>query len=167
MNPFAGFVTGLGYINSSPGYYTKNPAASGRAYFSLISKYKKGKSYPEGRVAFIVKEGWWSTLLYFKSTSYDWLVVNGADCAKLKGEGVLNGSEDIFGFMITGCDKGRKDTLRIQIWSKGDSESEAIAEDAIVYDNMMGTTDVFLSDDYEGTVIAGGRIKIRKGRLRG
>ena len=112
---------------------------------------------------FIAKEGS-TTLLGFESTSYDWLVVNGADGAKFHGEGVIEGIGGIFGFMLTGCDKGKgEDTFRIQIWSKGDSDTESLADDAMVYDNKMGSTEnIFLSDDYSGTIIAGGRIHIHQ-----
>jgi hypothetical protein len=52
--------------------------------------------------------------------------------------------------MLTAVDNGNGgDTFRIKIWDKDNG-------DAVVYDNQMGALD----DDYAGTEIGGGNIKV-------
>jgi hypothetical protein len=76
-------------------------------------------------------------------------VVAGQDRAKYKGEGTINGAGE-YGFMLTATD-GSPDTFRIKIWVKATEE--------VVYDNQMGAGD----DDYAGTALGGGNIKVHKG----
>ncbi len=90
--------------------------------------------------------------LNFKSISYDWLVVAGAQ-AKYKGTGTINGVGE-YDFMLSAVDGAIKgddiDKFRIKIWDK--------ATDAIVYDNEIG-----VSDDAEpSTAISGSSIIIHK-----
>lgn len=122
--------------------------ATGKATFGFVSKYKKGQSVPSGETQFKFKTG----SLDFHSTSYDWLLINGADCAKFKGLGQIKDVSEV-GFMLTACDNGEPgsgDTFRIKIWD--------VATDATVYDNKMGADD----DSYDGTVIDGGNIQIHQ-----
>jgi len=54
--------------------------------------------------------------LDFHSTSYQWLVVNGAATrAQYKGSGVIEGRADNFTFILTATD-GSPDQFRIQIF---------------------------------------------------
>lgn len=114
-----------------------------------MSKYKKGQSTPSGDTQFEFEaEG-----LVFESTSYDWLIISGSDCAKYKGLGDLNNVAG-YGFMLTACDNGEPgvgDTFRIKIWHSFDETSP-------IYDNVMGAFD----DSYDGTDIGGGNINIHQ-----
>ena len=94
--------------------------------------------------------------LNFHSSSYDWLVVAGAN-AKYKGVGTINGSGN-YGFMLTATDEKLTpstdvDLFRIKIWDKD-------AGDGVVYDNKMGAGD----DSYDGTSISGGNIVVHKAK---
>lgn len=146
-DPSAGFVTGGGWINSPAGAYVADPALAGKATFGFVSKYKKGMTVPEGNTEFQFH----AAGLNFKSTSYQWLVVAGAN-AKFKGVGTINGAGN-YGFMLTATDGqvkggGGIDRFRIKIWDKDD--------DAVVYDNEMGAAD----DSYAGDALGGGSIVI-------
>ncbi|KAL7444670.1 hypothetical protein ACHAXM_009591 [Skeletonema potamos] len=154
-NPSTGFVTGEGYITSPLGAYAPDTSMMGPASFGFVSKYKKGKSVPNGNTYFNFQVAG----LHFDSTSYNWLVITGSDCAKYKGEGDINGLAG-YGFMLTACDNGEPgtdDTFRIKIWD--------IVSGSTMYDNAMGLGD----DSYEGTIISGGNIQIHQGKksLRG
>jgi hypothetical protein len=100
---------------------------TGKANFGFMSKYKKGKSVPDGSTEFVYNTGG----INFHSSTYDWLVVNqNGQNAQFKGDGTINGAAD-YGFMIWGYDgtkSGDADTFRIKIWDKLDG-------DAVVYDN--------------------------------
>ncbi len=144
-DPDGGFVTGGGWIDSPAGAYVADPTLTGKANFGFVSKYKKGASVPTGSTEFQFKAG----DLNFHSGSYDWLVIAGQDKAKYKGTGTINGTGN-YGFMLTAVDNGNSgDTFRIKIWDKDNG-------DAVVYDNKSNSGD----DDYDGTVISGGNIKV-------
>lgn len=151
-DPANGFVTGGGWIDSPAGAYSPDTTLTGKANFGFVSKYKKGHSIPSGNTVFVFK----SAALKFQSTSYEWLVVTGADCAKYKGLGIINEDASVeYSFMLNACDNGEgkdadADTFRIKIW--------AAADDTAVYDNMLGADD----DSYDGTAISGGNIQIHK-----
>ncbi len=51
-DPIGGFVTGGGYIMSPAGAYVQDPAATGKANFGFVSKYKKGATVPSGSTEF-------------------------------------------------------------------------------------------------------------------
>ncbi len=147
-DPSAGFVTGGGWIDSPEGacqFATCTAETIGKANFGFVAKYKKGQSTPDGNTQFQFKAG----NLNFKSNSYEWLVVAGAN-AKFKGEGSINGAGS-YNFMITSRDGnlvggGQPDAFRIKIWDAG----------GVVYDNQMGTGD----DANGGTALGGGSIVI-------
>jgi streptogramin lyase len=121
-DPNGGFVTGGGWFNSPSGAYLADPTLTGKANFGFVAKYKKGTSIPDGNTEFQFKAG----SLNFKSTSYQWLVVNqNYTNAQFKGYGTINGVGN-YGFMLWATD-GSPDTFRIKIW---------VAEtDSLVYDN--------------------------------
>jgi hypothetical protein len=134
-----GFVTGGGWINSPAGAYPAAPTMAGKATFGFESKYKKGAIVPTGNTEFQFHAG----NLNFKSTSYDWLVVNQAGAnAQFKGTGTLNG-EGSYKFMLWATD-GTQDTFHIKIW--GDNEG------APIYDNG------------KDQVISGGSIIVHKAK---
>jgi hypothetical protein len=127
-DPDGGFVTGGGWIWSSPGAYKPDTTLEGKANFGFVSKYKKGASIPTGNTEFQFKAG----DLNFHSSSYDWLVVTGSDYARFKGSGTINGdlapNGEEYKFMIWAGD-GDPDTFRIKIWYEVDGV------ETVVYDN--------------------------------
>jgi hypothetical protein len=144
-DPDGGFVTGGGWIDSPAGAYAPDPLASGRANFGFVSKYKKGRSEPDGQTQFTFVAG----DLRFHSTGYEFLLVNKGDAqAQFKGNGTINGSGD-YRFTIWATDGGSGgsgDTFRIRIWE------ELAGIETVVYDNG---TDQPLS---------GGSVTIHNGR---
>eukprot|EP00957_Ditylum_brightwellii_P179331 13661645-Ditylum_brightwellii.AAC.1 len=81
VDPSGAFVTGGGYIISPEGAYPAQPSLIAPASFGFVSNYKKGHSIPTGDTQFEFE----AAGLEFVSTSYEWLVVTGSDCAKYKG----------------------------------------------------------------------------------
>lgn len=143
-----GFVTGAGSIDSPLGAYTANPSLTGIARFGFISKYQPGATVPTGDTQFRFQVAQFT----FSSTSYDWLVVAGAQ-AKYKGVGTVNGSGN-YGFLLSGTDGvvnggGGVDKFRIKIWDRDNN-------DTVVYDNQLGAGE---SAD-PTTAITGGNIII-------
>jgi PKD repeat protein len=128
-DPSAGFVTGGGYIMSPVGAYVPDPTLVGKANFGFVAKYQKGKTIPDGDTEFQFH----AASVNFKSTSYQWLVVQGTTKASYKGEGTINGT-GTYGFMLSVVDGGSTgDKFRIKIWNKATS--------VVVYDNQMGGAD--------------------------
>jgi hypothetical protein len=128
FDPTGGFATGAGWIESPEGAFAPNPTLTGKAHFAFVSKYGKQKAIPDGNASFRFNVA----NLEFRSTSYDWLVVNqGGTNAQFKGSGTINdevapNGQD-FRFMIwTGDDD--PDTFRIKIWYEDPGE-------VVVYDN--------------------------------
>jgi len=143
-DPSAGFVTGGGWINSQPGAYLPLPLLSGKATFGFVAKYKKGANVPEGNTEFQFH----TAGMNFKSTSYDWLVVQGQSKASFKGEGTINGVAG-YKFMVSVVD-GSQDQLRMKITNGG----------AVVYDNMMDAPDDADVVGSANTILGGGNIQI-------
>ncbi|HYG73617.1 MAG TPA: Ig-like domain-containing protein, partial [Planctomycetota bacterium] len=148
-DPSGGFVTGSGSFTSPAGAYAADLSATGKATFGFTSRYQKGANVPTGSTSFQFNAG----NLQFESTSYEWLVVAGAN-AKYKGSGKVNGAGD-YGFMLTCTDgsggNGGSDKIRIKIWDK--------ASGAVLYDNKAGTSD---DEMQAGTAIERGNIVIHK-----
>lgn len=128
-DPNGGFVTGGGWIDSPAGALTADSAATGKANFGFVSKYKKGATAPDGSTEFQFQAG----DLNFHSSSYQWLVVNSNGCrAQYKGMGTINGAGS-YGFMLWAYDgncsaEPGPDKFRIKIWNASD-------ESSVVYDN--------------------------------
>jgi hypothetical protein len=151
-DPNGGFVTGGGWINSPAGAYVVDPYLTGRANFGFVSKYKRGQSVPDGQTQFQFQAG----NLNFHSTAYQWLVIAGAK-AQYKGTGTINGSGS-YGFLLTATDGqanggGGTDKFRIKIWNMNNN-------DAIVYDNRLGSSDDI--DSANPQALGGGSIVIHK-----
>lgn len=120
----AGFVTGVGWINSPVGAYPAHATLTGKANFGFVSKYKKGTTVPTGNTEFQFQAG----DLNFHSDGYQWLVVNqDGTNAQFKGSGTINGAGDYL-FMIWAGD-GTPDTFRIKIWEEDESENETVRYD--------------------------------------
>jgi hypothetical protein len=148
FDPSAGFVTGGGWINSPVGAYPADPSLVGKANFGFVSKYitQKDKTTPvlTGNTDFQFH----AASFNFKSTSYEWLVVQGSTKASYKGEGIVNGGGS-YGFLLSVVDGGSSgDKFRIKIWNKVTSTP--------VYDNQLSAAD----DATASQLIAGGSIVI-------
>jgi hypothetical protein len=155
-DPNGGFVTGGGWIDSPLTACQPNVVAgvcttqvTGKATFGFVSKYLKGQTKPTGNTEFQFQAG----NLNFKSTDYDWLIVNGTIQAQYKGTGMINGTGS-FGFILTSQDGDnfgakKPDSFRIKIWDKVSGN--------IVYDNQMGVDETSLT---AGTQLGGGSIVI-------
>jgi hypothetical protein len=149
-DPDGEFVTGGGWIDSPPGACTLTVECdtnSGHANFGFNAKYKKNATIPTGQTQFQLTDD-----LNFHSSSYDWLVIVGAQ-AKYQGSGTINGSGN-YGFILSATDGqetggGGVDKFRIKIWDKDNG-------DIVVYDNEMGAADA--ADPT--TPIGGGSIKV-------
>jgi hypothetical protein len=83
--------------------------------------------------------------LNFKSTAYQWLVVQGTSRAQYKGTGTINGS-GVYQFLMSVVD-GSPDKLRLKITNGS----------AVVYDNLVGGG---LDDADPPTAVGGGNIVI-------
>lgn len=138
-DPSDGFVTGGGSIASPAGAYVPDPALEGRATFGFVSKYHKGASVPSGNSQFVFH----AAGLNFHSTSYDWLVVPGAN-AQYKGTGAVSGLgaplDGTYKFMIWATDgalvgSGGDDAFRIKVW-----QEDALGAETVLYDNGAGST---------------------------
>jgi PKD repeat protein len=150
FDPEGGFVTGGGWFNSLPGAYPGDPAATGKANFGFVSKYKKGSHIPDGNTEFQFKAG----NLNFHSTAYEIgsLVISGSK-ATYKGTGKINGVAG-YSFRVVAIDgdsSGAKkpDAFRIKIWVTGSPSN-------VVYDNEMGAAD----DAADASLLGGGSIVI-------
>ena len=149
-DPEGGFVTGGGWIDSTPGAYARDLTLTGKATFGFVSKYQKGGSVPTGETEFQFKVADFA----FHSTAYDWLVCGGPKC-QYKGHGTVNGAGN-YGFLLTAVDGalpggGGQDKIRMKVWDQFTGQ--------VVYDNQMGAYD--FADP--ATVIGGGSIVIHKG----
>jgi PKD repeat protein len=122
-DPDAGFVTGGGWIDSPAGAYVPDDTLAGKANFGFVSKYKKGKTTPDGQTEFQFHVA----DLNFHSSSYDWLVVTGSDYAMFKGMGTING-EGVYKFRIWAGDDV-PDTFRIKIWVEDEGGFETVTYD--------------------------------------
>jgi len=125
-------VTGGGWIDSPA---SACPAfcrgAAGRAQVSFTSRYEKGARIPTGDTSFQFQAG----NLRFKSSSYQWLVVNGNGAvAQYEGSGSVNGVSG-YGFRLTVYDAALtgvgSDGIRMKITDSGRA----------VYDNKAGSSD--------------------------
>ena len=113
-----GYVTGGGWITSPAGALVRSPAATGRASFGFVAKYKQGATVPSGNTEFVFQTGGFR----LSSTSYQWLVVGGP-VAQYKGDGVEQGSSEVLEFLLTAKDGqvtggGGVDRLRLKVWVK-------------------------------------------------
>jgi hypothetical protein len=150
-DPNAGYITGLGWMQSPVGAYAPDPNTSGTALFGFVSRYKRGISVPVGVTEFYLHAAHFN----FFSSSYEWLVVVGPK-AQYRGTGKINGQGN-YGFILTATDgqlplEGGVDRLRLKIWDKATGE--------VIYDNRRGFGDDI--DQASPAAISGGSITIRK-----
>ena len=139
-NVNCGFVTGGGWIIAPQGSYPSDPTLSGRCNFGFVSKYKKGRTVPEGNTEFQFQVGG----INFHSHTYEWLIITGP-IAMYKGSGTVNGAGS-YEFVVTVLDGkiaggGIHDQFRIRIWDS--------TNDVVLFDSLM-------------TDLSGGQITIHK-----
>ena len=141
-DPAAGWVTGGGWIASPVGANAMAPTTTGRLTFGFVARYQSGSSVPTGNAEFKLSVG----KLDFRSTSFDWMVVNDGS-ALLHGSGTVNGVGD-YEFAVVAIDGAVTDAVRIQIWNR--------VTGAIAYDNRPGES----LDESVVTPLGGGSIQL-------
>jgi len=144
-DPAGGSVTGAGWIEPSA---SGDRAARGKVHFNLSGQYKSGQATPEGDVR--VRLRLQTSDVDFRSTSEDWLVVDGAQ-AQIGGSGVAG--RTTYSYLVTALDGDAKggggiDKFRIRIWDPTTS--------LIVYDTQPGDPD----DAPATTALGGGSIVV-------
>nr|MDQ3283186.1 DNA/RNA non-specific endonuclease [Acidobacteriota bacterium] len=127
----AGSVTGGGTIDTP----------TGRATLNVNAQYLKNRLSGNTQFKLAGNE--------FRSTSYEWLVVNGGN-AQYKGAGTINGIAN-YDFLVTVSD-GAVDKFRIKIWERNTG--------TVVYDNATGASDDL--DAANPQPIATGNITVHK-----
>jgi CSLREA domain-containing protein len=147
-DPDGGFVTGGGWINSPAGAYVPDPSLTGKASFGFVSKYKPGRSVPDGNTEFQFR----AASFNFKSTEYEFLVIAGAK-ATFKGTGTVNGQGN-YEFTLHAIDGqqnggGGVDKFRIRIKDKNNNNQ-------VIYDNEITNGE----NDDPTTTLGGGSIVI-------
>jgi hypothetical protein len=149
FDPASGFITGGGWAIAPAGSIISNPTISGKLNFGVDSKYHNFALFPSGNTKFEFK----AANLNFVSTSYLWMIVDGAQ-AQYRGSGAINGSGD-YAFLVTVIDgklvgNTRIDLIRVKIWNKSTGE--------VILDTQPGAP-----DNAEPTLaIGGGSITIHK-----
>ena len=131
FDPDAGFLTAGGNIDIAAGAVVADPTASGKATFSLNSKYPDGAVVPEGHLQFQLN----AADFKFESETQQWLVVVGG-LAQFTGTGTVNGTGN-YGFLLTAYDGkivGGPDRLRLRAWDIDNGN-------ALVFDNVPGAPD--------------------------
>jgi predicted extracellular nuclease len=131
----AGAVTGGGWSNT----------LAGKASININAKYHNHAAIPSGEMQYQIGG------VSFRSTGYDWLVVDGAK-AHLQGTGTINGAGS-YGFRLTVIDGmvdgSGADLFRMRIWDKA-------AGNALVYDSQPGAPD----SARPATALGGGNITV-------
>jgi hypothetical protein len=132
VDPSAGFVTGAGSIASRTlACPVSCRGAAGGAHVVLVARYQNRASVPIGETDFRFQAG----DLRFKSTSYEWLIVNGdSGIAQYKGTGQLNGRSG-YSFWLTVYDAAvtgvGTDGVRMKV----------AGPNGVIYDNRPGISD--------------------------
>ena len=171
FDPSGGFVTGGGWIDSPSGAYTPNDLTDadlvGRANFGFVSKYKKGATVPDGNTSFEFD----AAGLAFASESYEWLVIAGAT-ARFKGDGYVEGDDQLYKFQVTGFDADVNDVfeddgLRIKIWFETTEvvQGSSVIVEHVLYDSGLGVDDS--SGPGATTELGGGSIVVHKPKSPG
>src|SRR5206468_2016702 len=77
--------------------YPANPTYDGKAFVGVNARYQSGAPVPSGNLNFHLQGA-----PQFKSTGFDWLVINGPR-ARLQGSGTLDGAGS-YGFLLSVID---------------------------------------------------------------
>jgi hypothetical protein len=133
-------VSGSGWFQSPPGAYFKDRRAAGKANFSFQASYTSLSEVPVGDVSFNFKD----VKFKFKSTAFQWLMVDGQS-ASMKANGKVN---NLDGYQIlisvrdaitAGAELTTKikpakaiDMIRVKVWDPSG---------AVIYDTQAGEPD--------------------------
>ena len=107
-DPTAGSVSGSGFYWSGAEARPLGPRWGTAAFFGYDARYKRNATVPSGTTKLRLLGDF-----YFKSTSYDYLIVNAA-MAVAEGVGKIGDKE--YRFRVQGVDGGRTDFFQISIW---------------------------------------------------
>ncbi|MBI3385538.1 hypothetical protein HY031_00470, partial [Candidatus Gottesmanbacteria bacterium] len=111
------------------GWDIQNAQATGEVKFGVSAKYAVDNTTPSGQSKLRFKAG----SLDFSATSFQWLVVSGAE-ATLKGTGTVN-STGTYAFLFSGIDgsqTGGQNLMRFQIMDSSNT---------VIYDTQLGAPD--------------------------
>ena len=144
-DPGAGRVSGSGLYWSGPEAYDGGRWGS-TAIFGYNARYKGDDPVPRGNTKLhLLGE------FLFKSTSYDYLIINDT-FAVAKGTGKFNGRSG-YDFRVQGIDSGWLDFFQLTIW---DPNGEVVYDNGVKYDNGQ------LVEAPEGDRVLLGGIRIRR-----
>lgn len=157
LNQLGASVSGSGWFESPAGAYLKDKRAAGKASFAFTASIRSYSDLPAGRASFDFRTG----NLRFRSTEYQWLVIDGKT-ARLKAYGIVSntpGYEILISMVqqVKGTDpkpKGKKppkqkDLIRVRI-----SDPFGI----VIYDTQLGSPD----DAVPTTSMGGGSIEVEE-----
>ena len=138
-DPAGGRVSGAGWFwSDNSSYPLDNDPWGNWAFFGYRARYRNGEDTPRGRTKLhLLGE------FFFRSTSYDYLIINDTT-AVAEGDGRVGGQSG-YRFRIQGIDNGWLDYVQITIWNEATGET--------VYDNGA------MFD--EGDLVLFGGIRIR------
>ncbi len=118
-DPGAGRVAGSGvYWSDRESFMGNGPRWGSLGLFGYTARYRAGDTTPIGQTSLSLLGGFG-----FKSTSYDYLVIN-STVAVAEGVGKVNGVAG-YRMRVQGIDNGRYDFFQITIWN----------DDGVLYDN--------------------------------
>ena len=148
FDPGGGRVAGSGiFWSDAASSLGKGPRRGTIGLFGYHARYRNGASEPVGETSLKLLGG-----LRFKSTEYDYLVINDT-IAVAEGSGDVNGQSG-YRMRVQGIDNGWVDFFQITIW---DPSGELVYDNGILYEDPPDD----LRDDRGDTVLVGG-IRIRK-----
>ncbi|MEM9464772.1 MAG: hypothetical protein AAGA90_05345, partial [Actinomycetota bacterium] len=134
-----GRVAGAGWYWSGPEAYVDEEPWGGPAFFGYRARYRNNSDTPSGKTKLhLLGE------FFFKSTSYDYLIVNDT-MAVAEGVGKIDGQSG-YRFRVQGIDNGRHDFFQISIWDE--DTGEVIYDNGVLYD--------------EGDLVLLGGIRVRE-----
>ncbi len=143
-DPEAGRVSGAGVFWSDDSSYVDNDRHGEWAYFGYNARYRGNATVPSGKTSLLLLGDF-----YFRSTGYDYLIINDT-MAVAEGVGRFNGQSG-YRFRVQGVDSGRTDFFQLTVWEDGNPAN-------VVYDNGV----VFdANGSVQGDRVLRGGIKVR------
>jgi hypothetical protein len=141
-----GRVSGAGFYWSGAEAHSGSPSGESPAFFGYRARNKKGADVPTGSTMLrLVGE------FFFRSTSYDYLIVNDT-LAIAEGIGTTGGSSE-YRFRVQGIDNGWVDYFQLSIWDDATGD--------VLYDNGVMYSDGELVDTDTGDRVLRGGIRVR------